>query len=224
MISHCEDRGVSKAMVDELLVQRMQSKMPFSIQRKLSETLHGHMYRKAAIIEVIRRRLRRWNNRETGETERSTTDIAIRNIRVIAKTCKPSVLAAYLRTILNGWVTRRRFRFHSGSSSDFGCCVFGCGIGCDSIEHYTCCQVVNDFFKKSGLSRYSPNVPSFLLISYKQPEDYIKCQARCIYAVYLSHAILKHDRHGDVSNRRVQGLLRTSLARGGGANQKRRAE
>ena len=33
---------------------------------------------------------------------------ALRHIQVIAHTCQPRVLAAYLRTIFDGWVTRRR--------------------------------------------------------------------------------------------------------------------
>ena len=65
---------------------------------------------------------------------------AIRHLRLLGCHCSPRVQAAYLRTIFNGWCTRRRFQ-------GGGCCRLGCGSSEDSIEHMAHCPRASHWFR-----------------------------------------------------------------------------
>ena len=62
-----------------------------------------------------------------------------RNELVGAPQC---VVAAYLKTILNGWASARRLRLQDQ------CCFSGCGTKLDCIEHYLNCKVVRDIWER----------------------------------------------------------------------------
>ena len=57
-------------------------------------------------------------------------------LKAIGEGLPPRVWAAYFRLICNGWMTARRFQ---GNRT----CLFGCGGGHDSIEHFAHCPVVS---------------------------------------------------------------------------------
>ena len=51
----------------------------------------------------------------------------------------PRVVAAVIRTWYDGWLSQRRFQ------SRGSCCLFGCGHGEDSVQHYMRCRVLHAF-------------------------------------------------------------------------------
>ena len=56
-------------------------------------------------------------------------------LTILSTSCRPRVLATYIRMLCNGWCTKCRFR-----TSD--CCKLGCGAPEDSIEYMARCPVV----------------------------------------------------------------------------------
>ncbi|CAK0811733.1 unnamed protein product [Prorocentrum cordatum] len=56
---------------------------------------------------------------------------------ILHKWCPPRVASAYLRTLFNGWATRRRMRHaEKDGVGEPWQCLLGCKSGDDSIEHY----------------------------------------------------------------------------------------
>ena len=182
------------------------------IQKTLSKALHDKAYSKTAAIDKLRRRLKRW---DVLMNERRTTDRALRNLDTIRRRCKPAVQAAMLRTLLNGWVTKRRMRSLSVASDDYGICVFGCGRGCDSIEHYAHCTILLDFFSEAMAVKQQAGITHFLALGRRLSVEQLVVHTRCLYAAYLSHCILRHTSQSLLDNNGVQSLLRASLARAG---------
>ena len=182
------------------------------IQKTLSKALHAKAYSKTAAIDKLRRRLKRW---DVLMNERRTTDRALRNLDIIRRRCKPAVQAAQLRTLLNGWVTKRRMRSLSVASDDYGICVFGCGRGCDSIEHYAHCTILLDFLSEAMAVKQQAGITHFLALGCRLSVEQLVIHTRCLYAVYLSHCILRHSSQSLLDNNGVQSLLRASLARAG---------
>jgi len=145
-----------------------------SIQKLITARLHGQLYGKAAAINILRKRMMRW---DLVLNPRMSVELALTNLQVIGKTCRAAVLAGYFRTLLNGWVTARRMRSASGSKSEYGQCVFGCGHGRDSIEHYAHCRITVAFFRRAGLPYPRPSTSSFLLINRRAARERVRIHA-----------------------------------------------
>ena len=215
---HCADNGVSQKQLQAWIFEKAGRKKKPGLQKLITRKLHEHKYGPATAIEALRRRLRRWR---LELNLRMATDIVLKNMDVIARTCRPCVQAAYLRTILNGWVTKRRMRFLKGFAPGGGPCVFNCGHGSDCIEHYAFCRIIVSFFRRAGISYRTPSVSSFLMVARRMARDKISVQAACLYAIYLSHNILRCSADDHPSEERVAGLLRASFARSGGMRRSR---
>jgi hypothetical protein len=218
--SHCSDLGAPPKDVQAWICEPVQKGKPSGLQRRLTKRLHENRYGRAKAINQLRRRLLRWR---LGLNPRLCTDIVLKNFGILARTCKPAVQAAYRRTVLNGWVTRRRMRSAKASETGCGHCVFHCGHGSDSIEHYACCRIITNFFRKSGIAYAIPSLASFLMVSRRVAKDKISLQAACLYAVYLTHNILRHSSMTNPTEERINGLLRASFARSGGRRKFRKA-
>jgi hypothetical protein len=214
-IGTCAELGLSQELIQEAINRNKTDTniRVASTQKFITTELHALVYGKAAAVNILRHRLMRWN---LDLNPRASVELASNNLQVVGKTCRAAVLAAYFRTLLNGWVTARRMRSASGSKSEYGRCVFGCGHGSDSIEHYAYCRIVTNFYRKSGIAYSHPSVASFLMVSRRVARDKITLQAACLYAVYLTHNILRHSSAANPSEERVNGLFRASFARAGG--------
>jgi len=182
------------------------------LQKIVVQELHSRKYSRSYAIDCLRKRLRRWR---LALNLRLSTDIATKNLIVVAKSCKPSVQAAYLRTLCNGWCTARRFRFCLKANHPIKRCLLGCGSGCDSIEHYMQCSTVVKFFHKSGLEHYAPTMSHFLLIQRGLSPLYVCRHARCLYAVYLTHSIFRQNDDSNIDVDKVEQTLSTALKRAG---------
>ena len=64
----------------------------------------------------------------------------LKNFETLRAWCAPRVMAAYFRTLWNGWVTTRRMRTMLGRDGGTGTCLL-CGNGQDSLEHYSYCSI-----------------------------------------------------------------------------------
>ena len=93
---------------------------------------------------------------------------------------------AYLRTLLNGWVTDARMKSCKGYAFKDKC-VFGCGSTNDSIEHYSCCSIVCEAYEAICGSILQTGLPNFLLLERGTTADQILKRGRFIYAVYNSY-------------------------------------
>jgi hypothetical protein len=211
-VNACADLGVQQDFIHSTRMSHKAGGKKPSIQKIITAKLHNQRYGKASAYNALRKRLMRW---ELELNPRVSLELALRNLHVIGKTCRAAVLAAYFRTLLNGWVTARRMRSASGSKSEYGQCVFGCGHGRDSIEHYAHCRITVAFFRRAGLPYPRPSTSSFLLINRRAARERVRIHASCLYALYLTHCILRHSTDAAITDERVARLLRSSFARSG---------
>ena len=132
----------------------------------------------------LRRRLDRWDLVTLpGHRVLRATEF----LRLLGDTSSPRIQAAYLRTICNGWCTKRRFQNSGG-------CSFGCGGGEDSIEHFAHCRLIREwFFKCLQLNWRSGNgaLDDFLCITRNEstPEELIGGFAPCCLSTRMGMGI-----------------------------------
>ena len=146
---------------------------------------------------------------------RMSGDIAMKHLITLGGTSKPSVKAAYFRTLYSGWCTQRRFRFCAVNRQQKNYCFICCGVGCDSIEHYAQCSTIVDFFASVGLNNFEPNINCFLMIQRGLSPARISLHARCLYAVYITHCIIRHSTDMNFTVERVRETLRAAFKRAG---------
>ena len=141
------------------------------------------------LLEVhLRRRLQRWQIPAFPRVRASRAAQMLARLRPLVP---PRVVSAMLRTLLNGWCTKRRFQ--QGDST----CIFGCPLGSDSIEHYACCSRVWDFAWRVLALRAPDSRPQrmerFLLLSGACGDMDLARGAILVAAVYEVHNIVRHD-------------------------------
>jgi len=79
---------------------------------------------------VWRRRLSRWN---IAMYPRVRVAVLQTNLALLKQAVPPRVIAATIRSALNGWCTSRRFQQQRP-------CLLACGSGNDALEHYCACR------------------------------------------------------------------------------------
>ena len=104
----------------------------------------------------------------------------------LRKLVPPKVLAAVLRTLFNGWCTRRRFQAR-------GRCLFGCRMGADAVDHYIECSRLH----QQGLRQLRLPIPAdfadrgalFLLLAAPSqlPDEALTRRALLLSAAYRLH-------------------------------------
>ena len=104
----------------------------------------------------------------------------------------PRVSAATLRTIFNGWTTKRRFQAYAK-------CQFGCSGWHheDSLEHYARCPVIHELRYKRLNLRIQPWTTAIFLALHL-PHDHnddttLTKVALLIYATYKTYNTIRHD-------------------------------
>ena len=157
----------------------------------------------------LRRRLDRWIS---PVLQGHRVDRFVRHMRNLATLVAPRVLAAILRTALNGWTTARRFQGVS-------LCVLGCG-GPDSIEHYSCCSSYHCLSSKFlGLARPTAEhlVGDFVgLVSAStswanrtlETFEVVALRAIAIYALHRVHGSIRHGAARSDASELFRGFLR----------------
>ena len=139
----------------------------------------------------LRHKLLRW---EVSLFPRRRAERALRMLPALSRVVPPRVVAAVLRTLLNGWATHRRFQQH-------GDCCFGCQAE-DSIEHYADCPVVWDFsYRALGILRPTSRqarLANFLMLDITNMASIsveMTCRAVRVAAVYRTYNIVRHTPH-----------------------------
>jgi hypothetical protein len=89
--------------------------------------------------DLLKRRLAYWNVGETTTLSLSHKVDCIKILRMLFASLHYTVGMAALRTICNAWNTTARFH-----AEMMQCCF--CGRGTDSIPHFACCPVIENFF------------------------------------------------------------------------------
>jgi hypothetical protein len=122
-------KGLAKCSRRVQKKTRFQSAARHAIKTKL-EPFDGE--------ERIRRKMMRW--KLTGPPAHVARRIASR-FSVLKANCRPCVVAAFFRTLWNGWPTSARMRSLDGAGG-VRRCVFGCTAAEDRLEHYLTCKVI----------------------------------------------------------------------------------
>ncbi len=132
----------------------------------------------------LRRRLDRWTL-DTLPGHRVQRAVMV--LGVLQRKTTPRVQASYLRSICDGWCTRRRFQ-------DRGDCLFGCGRGEDSLSHFACCSVVSELFV-NGIHLPGSRGPGALDVFFcmnTTDEEVIAARGRGLYALYRLYNGVRH--------------------------------
>ena len=107
-------------------------------------------------------------------------------LKAIHKKVPPCVVAAVLRTWLNGWCTSRRFRQPAATFRLFSSCTGG-----DELEHYAVCPHAWQYLQgKIGICIESPALLQFFVLDGGT-------EARCIIGAVHIFAVMgavNHDR------------------------------
>ena len=134
--------------------------------------------------------LKRW---EVGLWEVQKVERAARVVSKLHRLVAPRVVAAVIRTWHNAWCTRRRYQEGYGSR-----CIFGCGKGEDSIEHYACCGRIAEWSRRAlGLPGEGESIEvrrrHFLLLNGEDTDDNEMTRAALrLGAVYSLHNRVRH--------------------------------
>ena len=164
---------------DEILKRRKSryGKM-LSIQKQVYEIYNCHVHPFVA-EDYLTRRVGRWTREWAYFPEpRTLAKRALKMLRSTYRRPMPCVIAAVLKTLLNGWVTERRFQSVEGRQ-----CQVGCEDGDDCIEHYAVCPSVlaawDDF---SGLP--SPNGPLGFFCLGSENSNVLKLRMAFLYCCH----------------------------------------
>ncbi len=175
----CMNAGIERKEIFKLVSKCGRNGRAGSVQREVCKQLHRLKFLKAVVLNFLRGRLVRW---QLASLLAHATSRAARNLKVISLKCKAAAASAYLRTLLNGWCTARRFK-NTSKSGGWGVCLFGCARGDDSIEHYSRCKVLVDFLAAASLAdSCRTSIDSFLLLRGRVSESMIVRHACHPYA------------------------------------------
>ena len=105
---------------------------------------------------------------------------------------KPSLIAVYLRTVLNGWITERRMRTLQTTLDTK--CPF-CRGATDAIEHFVHCRVVINLYRQHGITISPPNsFVQFLGLMHEDLGPRLHTIVKLLSVLYSSHNTLRHNR------------------------------
>ena len=140
----------------------------------------------------LRCKLQRW---KIDVPEGILTRRALRYLNNACQLAPNRVAVVFLRTLLNGWCTARRFQ-QPGSSCLFDCCMTHSDLREDSIEHYAHCPFVIAFArdKLHMPQEHVGNIAAFLCLSRDTPDDARVLQLILLYPVYGATNTLRYSR------------------------------
>ena len=150
-----------------------------TFQSAVAKILCGRFFSRSC-TQLLQARLKRWDavldSGARGSANRAQT-VLLR----IKKVVPPAVLAAWIRSSLNGWCTSRRFQ-------QSGQCRLHCLCGGDdSLEHYAVCQASWSCARsRLRLNDEPRNLSRFLGLSDEPDEDVILLvmQMAAVYKAY----------------------------------------
>ena len=144
----------------------------------------------AIVFNKMRHRLDRWKHLFAIPIGHVNQRLENR-FSMLGGVAKPSLIAVYLRTMLNGWITERRMRGISTTLRET--CPF-CKRARDSLEHFAFCPVVTDLYQQHGIQLAPPN--NFLQFLGLMKEDNgprIFTIVKLLSVLYSTHNTLRHN-------------------------------
>ena len=137
--------------------------------------------------EFLSKRMKRWRP-AVSDTGKNWWDFcgpfAINLCRHELEGAPQCVIAAYIKTILNGWSCTRRLQLNLGQ------CVFGCGINQDCIEHYLECHNVEAIWNRISTCEWGP-FENRLAIGCASLSERIS-KVYFLYGIYCTYNLKKH--------------------------------
>ena len=109
------------------------------------------------------------------------------------------VIAACLKTALNGWASTRRFQQSKGK------CIFNCGSQQDCIEHYLTCPKVNRIWWNLNQNEWGP-FECRLAVGCTQREARVQ-RAFFLYGLFTVYNFLRHN-HGMYDIQHLTAMLK----------------
>lgn len=160
-------------------------------QRTVARLIRERQADAGALDRALRRRLERW---PVPALPARRACRFMQNQECIRGMIPPRVMAAMIRTVMNGWCTTRRFQGHWRENRR----RFGCDAGADAIEHYIYCrQVWQAGWVVLRISR--PPTPEerweALLGLGRHPPNLAAKFALLNYGAYRAHNIARNNRH-----------------------------
>ena len=116
-------------------------------QKKIYNALDGSRFpaRKAKLTEQIRCRMGRF---QLPEPINHVANRAFNRLVSLQNKVRPAIFVAYMKAILNSWVTERRMRTIQGIRKDSVRKCLLCDAGEDSLEHMSCCRITRSIFNR----------------------------------------------------------------------------
>ena len=176
-------------------LRSLDSAMDKSLQKSISEFLSTRLI-DFDVSTFVSRRMVRWSHLISDGAKEwwcYCGPFVIQLCKYELKGAPPCVVAAYLKTLLNGWASARRFK------TTPVCCMFGCGSRQDSIEHYLCCTRVEIIWSQI-MGRTWGLVESRLAVGSAEHHDRVG-RAFFLYGLYAAYNGL---RHGGLCGRSIQ--------------------
>ena len=125
----------------------------------------------------------------------------------------PRVRAAVLRTMFNGWTTKRRFQTYAH-------CVFGCRDWTDedSLEHYARCPFMHDIRRRKLNLHISPWSKAYFLTLHLPPgtdsDTNLTKAALLVYAIYRTFNFLSRHQSSNTDHRTMWDITSQHLYEG----------
>ena len=144
--------------------------------------------------EYLSRRLARWRSAVSENAKQwwgFCGPFAVQLLSVELKGAPQCVIAACLKTMLNGWASTRRLQ-----QEQLGC-VFKCGSKQDSLEHYLECQVVEGIWNRVFPMEWGA-------FECRLAVGSADCQGRVLrayflYGVFTAYNFLRHNQVNNIS-------------------------
>jgi hypothetical protein len=144
--------------------------------------------------EFLTRRMARWRHAVSSEAKDwwdFCGAFATQLCQCELKGAAQCVVAAFLKTILNGWASTRRLQLQPRA------CLFGCGSKHDCIEHYLVCRHVEEIWTRLHHSDWGP-LECRLGIGSSEVSDRVK-RAFFLYAIFNAYNHLRHHSRNTVN-------------------------
>jgi hypothetical protein len=146
-------------------------------QKEAYKQLHSKGTDKVDVEDRLRAKLKRW---KLTMVPRHSAERAKRLFQRLSALVPPRVMASMIRTLCNGWCTRRQFQ-------EVGSCVFACRASAsDAIEHYAFCPMFRSLLERLHLPAMQTLVEFFLLEHRLWSDARLGVAAVAIHALYTS--------------------------------------
>ena len=177
------------------LVQLDRNELNGGMQKELTNYL-GKVTLDFKAAEFLSRRMARWRSAVSIEGEEwwdFCGPFALQLSNVDLKGAPDHVIAAYLKTLLNGWASARRLAQKQVR------CVFKCGSHQDCIEHYLVCNVIQEVWQRIFSVEWGPFECRLAIGSAEWRGRVVRA-----YFLYGIFAAYNHFRHNGFEGRLVE--------------------